>query len=51
MLVSEGYFKSAIELDAKYASAYAGLGQSYLLQAHYGVLTSREGYPMRKRLQ
>jgi DNA-binding winged helix-turn-helix (wHTH) protein/TolB-like protein/Tfp pilus assembly protein PilF len=45
LLASDGYFKSAIDKDPNYASAYAGLGQSYLLQGHFGLRLSQEAYP------
>ncbi len=39
------YFKQAIAKDSSYALAYAGLADSYSLQAWYRFLTPREAFP------
>lgn len=39
------YFQQAIDLDPKYALAYAGLADSYSLLGDYGALPPREVYP------
>ncbi len=39
------YFKQAIAKDSRYALAYAGLADSYSLQAWYRFLSPREAFP------
>jgi len=39
------YFQHAIDLDPLYASAYAGLADSFSLMANYGVLPPKEVFP------
>jgi len=48
MLKSIEYFKKAIEVDSTYASAYAGLADSYIVLGEWGVLSSMEVYPKAK---
>lgn len=38
-------FEEAIRLDPQYASAYAGLADSYLVMSGYGLLSPQESYP------
>jgi TolB-like protein/Tfp pilus assembly protein PilF len=42
------YFNQAIEKDPKYAVAYAGLADSYVLLSRYGAGTPRESFPPAK---
>ena len=42
------YFKQAIEKDPKYAVAYAGLADSYVLLSRYGAGTPQESFPPAK---
>ncbi|HYR31574.1 MAG TPA: tetratricopeptide repeat protein, partial [Gemmatimonadales bacterium] len=43
---ARGLFTQAIERDPVYAAAYAGLGYSYGALAYYGVMPSREAFPL-----
>jgi len=38
------HFQRAIDLDASYALAYAGLGDAYGVMAYYGHIDTREGF-------
>jgi TolB-like protein/Tfp pilus assembly protein PilF len=48
MLKSIEYFKKAIEVDSTYASAYAGLADSYIVLGEWGVFSSMEVFPKAK---
>jgi TolB-like protein/Tfp pilus assembly protein PilF len=39
------YFEQALQIDPKYAPAYAGLADCYTLLASYGYLAPQEGFP------
>ena len=41
-------FQQAIAEDPEYASAYAGLADSYLLTVEYGLVSGTEGFPRAK---
>lgn len=41
-------FRKAVEIDPKYAVAYAGLADSYNLLCGWGALAPNEGYPLAK---
>jgi TolB-like protein/Tfp pilus assembly protein PilF len=41
-------FQQAIAVDPEYASAYAGLADSYLLTVEYGLVLGTEGFPRAK---
>ena len=41
-------FQQAIDLDPNYALAYVGLSDAYRLPATYGLVPTREGYPLAK---
>jgi len=43
-----GEFRAAIEKDAAYAPAYAGLADSYVMLANYGFVSPREAMPLAK---
>jgi DNA-binding SARP family transcriptional activator/TolB-like protein len=43
---ARGLFAQAIERDPVYAAAYAGLGYSYGGMAYYGVMASRDAFPL-----
>ncbi len=43
---ARGLFAQAIERDPVYAAAYAGLGYSYGAMAYYGVMPSRDAFPL-----
>jgi TolB-like protein len=45
LLQAIGYFQAAIEKDPRYALAYAGLADSYLVQGWVGELAPKEIYP------
>src|SRR5712692_9495282 len=45
LLKSIDYFKQAIEKDQKYALAYAGLADAYLLLPPYGAASPSESFP------
>jgi TolB-like protein/DNA-binding winged helix-turn-helix (wHTH) protein/tetratricopeptide (TPR) repeat protein len=47
---SMGYFERAIQGDALYAPAYAGLANSYLLSAGWLLMPPAEAYPKAKTL-
>ena len=49
LIKSINYFKQAIELDAKYALAYAGLGDAYYIMAVWGWMNKDEGYEKGKQ--
>ena len=40
------YFEQAIEEDSTYANAYAGLSDTYSMQAAYAIRTTQEVHPM-----
>ena len=40
-----GYFQQAIDIDANYALAYAGLADSYIIFGNFGLLPPKEVYP------
>jgi serine/threonine protein kinase/Tfp pilus assembly protein PilF len=42
------FFQKAIELDPSYATAYAGMADSYLVLAHHGRLSPLEAMPKAK---
>jgi adenylate cyclase len=42
------YFEEAVKMDPKFALAYAGLGDCYLIYSDYGWLNPREGKPKAK---
>jgi tetratricopeptide (TPR) repeat protein len=42
---SLGYLQRAIDLDSRYALAYAGLADSYIVLAGYGLLRPNKAYP------
>jgi adenylate cyclase len=48
LLISTEYFKNAIELDNKFAHAWAGLADSYNMLVAYNYMSSNEGNPMVK---
>src|SRR6266576_3372513 len=43
---ARGLFAAAIERDPVYAAAYSGLGYSYGAMAYYGVMQSRDAFPL-----
>ncbi|MCL5005864.1 MAG: tetratricopeptide repeat protein, partial [Acidobacteria bacterium] len=43
--IAIGHFQRAIEIDPTYASAYAGLADSYILLSNYGLLPPKEAMP------
>jgi TolB-like protein/Tfp pilus assembly protein PilF len=43
------YFQQAIERDAAYARAYAGLADSYNLRGLFGLLTAHDAFPRAKQ--
>lgn len=43
------YFKRAVELDANYANAYAGLADSYAMMAYYGFGVPGEAFPLARQ--
>ena len=43
---ARGLFAAAIERDPVYAAAYSGLGYSYGAMAYYGVMPSRDAFPL-----
>jgi DNA-binding SARP family transcriptional activator/TolB-like protein len=43
---ARGLFAQAIDRDPVYAAAYAGLGYSYGAMAFYGLMPSREAFPL-----
>src|SRR5262249_30023605 len=43
------HFQQAIEKDPGYALAYAGLGDVYLLQADYNLVSAKEAIPKAKK--
>jgi serine/threonine protein kinase/tetratricopeptide (TPR) repeat protein len=43
------YFEQAIDAAPGYARAYAGLSTCYETQAHYGFISSAEGFPKARR--
>ena len=45
LLSSVRYFEKAIDLEPRYAAAFAGLADSYSLLANYGVLTPSVAFP------
>jgi eukaryotic-like serine/threonine-protein kinase len=42
------HFQRAIDIDPNYAPAYAGLADSYLMLAEYGLMPAKEGFPKAK---
>src|SRR5207248_7229281 len=46
---SIGYLQQAIDIDSRYALAYAGLADSYLVLTGYGLLRPNEAYPKAER--
>ena len=47
---AEQYFQRAIESNPRYARAYAGLADTYLLMMWYSIIHPRKGYPMAERM-
>ena len=45
LLKATEYFRAATAADPSYALAWAGLGDSYALYPHYGVLEPRSSFP------
>ena len=45
LLKATEYFRAAIAADPAYALAWAGLGDTYALYPHYGVLEPKEAFP------
>jgi tetratricopeptide (TPR) repeat protein len=43
------YFKRAVELDANYANAYAGLADSHAMMAYYGFGVPGEAFPLARQ--
>jgi serine/threonine-protein kinase len=43
-----GYFRQALGKDARYARAFAGLADSYIILGDYNILPPREAYPKAK---
>ena len=43
--IAIGHFQRAIVIDPAYASAYAGLADSYILLSNYGLLPPKEAMP------
>ena len=48
MLEATKYFNDSIAKDSKFAKAYAGLADSYLLLGSYGYIDAKEAYSMAK---
>lgn len=49
MLRSVGYFKRAVQVDPRYALAYAGLAEAYIMMSGFGFVAPRKIMPKAKR--
>ncbi len=45
LLAAIRHFQRAIELDSRYAQAYAGLADSYIMMANWGFMPAADAYP------